>query len=136
MTFPPIPRSRHPLRIPLAIVLAVIDLALGLTLVLEPKIRGAGPGLAPARAIAPLAVWGIVLAGLALLAMRRTKLDQVVGGRDRPLPWLLAAGSWHTFWAVSLLDAAITNHAAPLTGVSAYGGLAILHVLCGARRVT
>lgn len=108
-------------------LLGLLNLGLGVVLILGATSRTASPSLAVARQTMPIHAWGVlfIVGGvICLLAHSLGRYGAVLVG---------AGAGIHTFWTITLLQAALTDRRAALTGIVVYGWLALLHLTTAIR---
>lgn len=109
----------------LGLLLAGLNIGLGLVLVLGGPLRTSNAAFDTARAVAPIHVWG---AGFLLCGL----LSWAVINKPHAGQWLLVlGGSLYTFWGTAFILSALHSATAGLTGIVVYLWLALLHLLAG-----
>lgn len=114
-------------------LLAILNTGIGLSLLFSSPLRTSSPAFRAAKAVMPLDAWGVLflLGGfVCAIAARHGRWGAALVG---------AGAGIHTFWTVTLLQSAMLDQRAALTGIVVYGWLALLHLTSAirlARRAT
>lgn len=106
-------------------LLALLNLAIGLSLLLGSPTRTSSPSYSVAKALMPIDAWGLLFITGAVVCWTACGL-----GRRGAVLVAFGAGI-HGFWALQLLRAAMWDQRAALTGIVVYTWLAVLHVHVG-----
>lgn len=109
------------------LLLALTDLAVAGVLVAGSAQRSSSPSFGTAREIMPMRAWGLLLGAAALAVLWR-----VLTRRTASWP-MIAAASWHAFFATALIFAAAVDERAALTGCVLYLGRVAMHLLAAWR---
>lgn len=113
------PRLRRPFLAPFPTLAAIM----ALSYLLGDESRTSSPSFDPAKAIAPMHVWGVVfLVGVAVLAAA------LIAGNPRTVATgLFAGGAIYTWWSACFALAALVDPQASLTGWAVYATIAYAH---------
>lgn len=121
----------HPRRRRALLNWSIADTLFGLVLLLGPPARVSSHAFDPAKAVAPMPVWGAVALALGVawtvIALTASRYPWPLAGYLIAIPAALLA-SWHLFFWTSLLFAAAIPTVG-LTGCIAYLAIAINHIL-------
>lgn len=107
------------------VLLGMLNVGLGTVLILGAPSRTSSPSLAAARDILTIHHWGLLflLGGVICLYAHRL-------GRRGALAVAVGAGV-HGFWAATLVQAAVQDERAALTGIVIYGWAGLIHITTG-----
>lgn len=108
-------------------LLALLNTALGLSLLFGSPARTSSPAFAVAKAVLPTTAWGLLFITAGLVCARASR-----HGRPSAVLVGLCAGI-HAFWATTLVQAAYQDPHVALTGAVVYSWLALLHFTTAVR---